>query len=31
MTDHFEKAMQDIATRSAKNGGPTIADVLTDI
>lgn len=29
MSDHFEKAMQGIATRSAKNGGPTIADVLT--
>lgn len=28
MADHFEKAMQDIATRSAANGGPTIGDVL---
>jgi hypothetical protein len=29
MSDHFEKAMQGIATRSAENGGPTITDVLT--
>ena len=29
MSDHFEKAMQNIATRSAENGGPTITDVLT--
>ena len=29
MADHFEKAMQDIALKSAKNGGPTIQDVLT--
>jgi len=29
MTDHFEKAMADIAINSAANGGPTIQDVLT--
>ena len=29
MSDHFEKAMQGIATRAAENGGPTITDVLT--
>lgn len=29
MSDHFEKAVQAIATRSAENGGPTITDVLT--
>jgi hypothetical protein len=29
MTDNFEKAMADIAINSAKNGGPTIQDVLT--
>lgn len=28
MTDHFEKAMQDIAIRGAENGGPGIQDVL---
>lgn len=28
MTGHFDKAMQDIAVRSARNGGPGIADVL---
>jgi hypothetical protein len=28
MPDHFEQAMQDIALRSEKNGGPTIHDVL---
>ena len=29
MTDRFDKAMADIAVKSAKNGGPTIQDVLT--
>jgi hypothetical protein len=29
--DHFEKAMQGIAIRSAENGGPTIKDVLDAI
>jgi hypothetical protein len=29
MSGHFDKAMQDIAIRSAENGGPTIKDVLT--
>jgi len=28
VTDHFEKAMQDIAIRGAENGGPGIQDVL---
>lgn len=28
-SDHFEKAMQEIATNSAENGGPTISHVLT--
>src|SRR5450759_3268466 len=28
-SDHFEKAMQGIATNAAENGGPTISDVLT--
>ena len=28
MTDAFDKAMQDIAIRGAKNGGPTTADIL---
>lgn len=28
-SDHFEKAMQGIATSSAENGGPTISNVLT--
>jgi hypothetical protein len=28
MTDNFEKAMQDIAIRGARNGGPDIQDVL---
>ena len=29
MTDHFEEAMAAIAINKAKNGGPTIEDVLT--
>jgi hypothetical protein len=29
MTDRFDKAMADIAVKSAANGGPTIQDVLT--
>lgn len=28
MTDHFDRAMQDIAIRGAENGGPGIQDVL---
>ena len=29
MTDSFERAMADIAIKSAKNGGPTNSDILT--
>jgi len=29
LSDHFEQAMASIAINSAKNGGPTIQDVLT--
>lgn len=29
MTDNFEKAVQQIALKSADNGGPTMQDILT--